>query len=37
MRNAMRQAAQLYEQQGEDQQQSGGQGTMHGAHFNQKT
>ena len=35
MRNAMRQAAHLREQQGENQQESGEQRARHGAHFNQ--
>lgn len=34
MRNTMRQAAKLREQQGENQQESGEQGATHGAHFN---
>jgi hypothetical protein len=33
----MHQAAQLREQQGENQQESGEQGAMHAAHFNQET
>ena len=36
MRNTMHQAAQLREQQSENQQESGEQGTMHAPHANQK-
>lgn len=36
VRNTMHHAAQLREQQGENQQESGEQGAMHAPHFNQE-